>query len=99
MDIKTTEDIIKKIRKRIKTRQMLEKELVEKIQVTKKEAEQLGCRKQIDGVRFVIVEKLGDMTKTDCFAFKERKGHRECKCLDRLYCKNERCNFYKKKEE
>lgn len=37
--------------------------------------------------------------KTDCFAY--RKGVTEayaCKALRELYCKKEKCNFYKPKE-
>lgn len=31
--------------------------------------------------------------KTDCFAYSEAK--RTCTALKRLYCKSERCGFYK----
>lgn len=37
------------------------------------------------------------MIKEDCFAY-ERDKH-ECKCLNELYCENENCKFYKRKEE
>lgn len=30
----------------------------------------------------------------DCFAYRDDKG-RYCDCLEKLYCKNEKCSFYK----
>ena len=38
--------ILNKIRKRIKTREMIEGRVIEEIQITKQEAEQLGERKK-----------------------------------------------------
>lgn len=39
------------------------------------------------------------MENRDCFAYTERNGHRGCKSLKDLYCKNEECKFYKRKCE
>lgn len=39
------------------------------------------------------------MENRDCFAYMERKGHKDCKALKDLYCKNEECRFYKRKSE
>lgn len=36
------------------------------------------------------------MTKKDCFAYDD--AHFDCKALDKLYCTNEKCNFYKTHE-
>ena len=37
--------------------------------------------------------------KTDCFAYDCKKvGDFACTALDRLYCQNGRCGFYRKKE-
>ena len=80
-----------KIRKRIKTMSMLQGENIKEIQITRKEAEQLGNINMIDNVKLIVVEKLGDMTKKDCFAY---KGH-ECYALNELYCKNRKCRFYR----
>ncbi len=88
--------ILNKIRKRIKTREMIEGRVIEEIQITKQEAEQLGERKKIDNVKLIVVEKLGDMANKDCFAYIEKNGHRSCYCLDKLYCSNGKCEFYKK---
>ena len=88
--------IVDKIRKRIMSRQMLEGRLIDEIQITKKEAEQLGDRqRQIDNVKLTVVDKLGDMTKKNCFSYIERNGHKSCYCLNKLYCKNEICRFYR----
>lgn len=85
-----------KIRKRIKTMEMLKNEPVKEIQISKEEAEKLGDRKVLDGVKLIVVEKLGDRTKKDCFAYSELKnGHKKCYCLDILYCKNQECRFYR----
>ncbi len=80
-----------KIRKRIKTMSMLQGENIKEIQITRKEAEQLGNINMIDNVKLIVVEKLGDMTKKDCFAYKENK----CYALNELYCKNRECRFYR----
>lgn len=88
-------NIENKIRKRIKTAEMLKCEHIDEIQITKEEAEQLGARSTIDGVKLIIVDKLGDMSKKDCFAYIDRNGHKSCYCLDNLYCKNQACNFYR----
>lgn len=41
-----------------------------------------------------VKQSIGQV-KTDCFAY--AKG--ECKALNELYCKTEKCNFFKTKEE
>ena len=80
-----------KIRKRIKTMSTMQGENIKEIQITRKEAEQLGNINMIDNVKLIVVEKLGDMTKKDCFAYKENK----CYALNELYCKNRKCRFYR----
>lgn len=87
--------IIEKIRKRIMSRQMMEGKLIKEIQITKQEAEQLGDKRAIDGVKLIIVDKLGDMSNKDCFAYQEKNGHKKCYCLNELYCKNKECDFYR----
>lgn len=84
-----------KIKKRIKTMEMLKNEPVREIQINKEEAEKLGDRKALDGVKLIVVDKLGDRTKKDCFAYIENNGHKKCYCLDKLYCKNRECRFYR----
>lgn len=37
------------------------------------------------------------MVKTDCFAYNKEKE--ECNCLNKLYCINENCKFYKTREQ
>ena len=37
------------------------------------------------------------MVQDDCFAISE--DMKSCKCLSKLYCKKEHCNFYKSKKE
>lgn len=64
--------IVDKIRKRIRTAEMIKRDTIEEIQITKQEAEQLGERTVIDGVKLIVVDKLGDMTNTDCFAYIEK---------------------------
>ena len=60
----------RKIRKRIETKQLIEGKVIKEVQITKKEAEQLGDRiTKIDGVELIVVDKLGDRTKKDCFAY------------------------------
>lgn len=90
-----TKPIENKIRKRIKTRELIEGKAIDEIQITKKEAEQLENTIEIDNVKLVIVDKLGDKSKKNCFAYIERKGHRSCYCLNNLYCQNRKCNFYR----
>lgn len=87
--------IVDKIRKRIRTQQMLEKKIIKQIQITKKESEELKGKKEIDGVELIVVGKLGNTIKTNCFAYIERGGHKSCYGLKKLYCMNQKCNFYK----
>lgn len=42
------------------------------------------------------IEKIENNIKTDCFAYINRNGHKSCYSLNKLYCANEKCNFYKK---
>ena len=84
------------IKKRINTMKELTKEDVQEIEITQEEAEALGDIRELYGVKLVVVSKLGDKTREDCFAFDKEK--RECNALDDLYCENEKCKFYKKKE-
>ena len=86
-------NIINKIKKRIKTIEQITGQTVEEVQITKEESEQLGNVSSIDGVKIIVVDKLGEKTKKDCFAYNEQ--FKECDILDNLYCKNEECKFYK----
>lgn len=88
--------IVDKIRKRIKTRQMIEGKIIEEVQITTKEAGQLGNIKMIDNVKLIVVDKLKDKAREDCFAYINRTGHKSCYCLNKLYCVHEKCNFYRK---
>ena len=81
-----------KIKKRIQSMQMLQGKIIKEIQITKKEAEQLGNIKDIDGVKLTIVDKLGDISNKDCFAYHKNN----CYGLNKLYCKNRECKFYRK---
>ena len=85
-------EIQDKIRKRIQSMQILQGKAIKEIQITKKEAEQLGNFRNIDGVKLIIVDKLGDLSNKDCFAYKNNK----CYALNKLYCKNRECRFYRK---
>lgn len=88
--------IVDKIRKRIRTLETARGETVSEIQITKEEAEQIGNIKAIDHVKLIVVDKLGDMTKKDCFGYTENKeGHKKCYGLKNLYCQNEECEFYR----
>lgn len=87
--------IVDKIRKRIRTLETAKAETIEEIQITKQEAEMLGDRTAIDGVKLIVVDKLGDMTNTDCFAYINRNGHKSCYSLKNLDCKNRKCKFYR----
>jgi len=95
--INRIERIKRKIRKRIETSQLIEGKVIKTIEITKKEAEQLGDRiSKVDGVELIVVDKLGDRTKKDCFAYIEsEKGERKCNCLDDLECPNRYCKFYR----
>lgn len=87
--------IVDKIRKRIRTLETARGEVVEEIQITKQEAEQLGDRRVINNVKLIVVDKLGDMTRKDCFGYIDRDGHKRCYGLKKLYCKNGECEFYR----
>lgn len=91
------EKIKRKIRKRIQTIQLMEGRVIKEVQITKEEAEQLGERlSEVDGVKLIIVDKLGDKARKDCFAYIEReKRKRRCYCLNELECENRQCKFYR----
>ena len=84
-------NIKNKIQKRIMSMQLLQGKVIKEIQITRQEAEQLGNVNLIDGVKLVIVDKLGDMTNKDCFAYRGE----QCYALNELYCKNKECRFYR----
>lgn len=90
--------IVDKIRKRIKEIQLIEGKIIEAVQITQEEFEQLGGRTEIDNVKLIVVKKLENIVKTDCFAYITRNGNSHCYCLNRLYCIKEKCNFYKKRD-
>lgn len=87
-------NIENKIRKRIQTLEMAKGMYINEIQITKQEAEKLEDLTMLDGRKLIIVDKLGNLTKKDCFAHIERNGHKSCYCLNKLYCKNGKCKFY-----
>ena len=82
-----------KIRKRINSWNIISKEPITYVKITKEESEELGDRiKQIDGVKLVVVDELGEKPeKEDCFAYLKNK----CYALDGMYCANTECKFYK----
>lgn len=43
----------------------------------------------------VVVDKIGDLTKKDCFAYVNKTGREKCYCLKELQCKNKECRFYR----
>lgn len=66
MKVMSIED---KIRRRIKTMEQIKQSHIDEIQITKEEAAKLGDKTSLDGVKLIIVDKLGEKTKRDCFAF------------------------------
>ena len=83
---------IDKIKKRIKTLNLVKDEPIKEVEVTREEFMQIPDKiKSIDGVKIVVVDKLGDKTKKDCFAYKDKK----CSALNDLCCKNRECRFYR----
>lgn len=87
--------VVNKIRKRIMSRQLMEGEVISEVQITKKEAEQLGEITILDGIKLIVVERLGDMTNKHCFGYIDKKRHKSCYCLNKLYCQNKECKFYR----
>ena len=82
---------IEKIKKRIHTLEIAKKEHIREVQITRQEALELpDSIKSIEGVKLMVVDKLGDKTKKDCFAYQWGK----CYALKKLYCKKETCKFY-----
>ena len=85
-------EIINKIKKRIKTLEIIKEEAITEVQITRQEAEQLPDKiKSICGAKLIIVDNLGDISKKDCFAYQDNK----CYALNDLYCKRENCRFYR----
>ena len=82
-----------KIRKRINSWNIISKEPITYVKITKEESEELGDRiKQIDGVKLIVVDKLGEeLEKKDCFAYLKNI----CYALDGMYCANGKCKFYR----
>lgn len=39
------------------------------------------------------------LTKKDCFAYRNTCGKHYCAALSHLYCKEEKCKFYKNKKQ
>ncbi len=75
------EKIKRKIRKRIQTIQLIEGRVIEEVQITREEAEQLGDRiKEIDGAELIIVDKLGGENEKRLFCL-YRKWKRKKKML------------------
>lgn len=40
---------------------------------------------------------MKELTKKDCFAYREKQEYEGCCILNKLYCKKENCKFYKNK--
>lgn len=86
-------DIKDKIKRKIEATQILNGEIIKEIYITKEEAELLGDIRAINNVKLIIE---GNKTKKDCFAYIKNNGHESCYGLNKLYCKNKKCKFYKK---
>lgn len=85
-------NMLDKIKKRIATMAIAKNQHIKEVEITKEEARQIPPSiKYINGAKLIIVEKLGDRTKKDCFAYEET----ECYGLNELYCKHEECRFYR----
>ena len=82
-----------KIRKRINSWNIISKEPITYVKITKEEATELGEDvKEIDGVKLVVVDELGEKPeKEDCFAYLKNI----CYALDGMYCANSKCKFYR----
>ena len=81
-----------KIKRRIHILEIDRKEHPTEVQITRQEYMELPAdTKLIDGVRLIVVDKLGDCTKKDCYAYQIT----ECYGLNELYCKNKDCRFYR----
>jgi len=78
------------LRRRIKIAQEVIKEPLKEFIVTKKEAQEIGSIKEIDGVKLVIASEL---SKTDCFGYINNGGHESCYGLNKINCAN--CHFYR----
>ena len=81
-----------KIKKRIKTIELLKKEMIKEVEITKEEAEQLGSIRRINGVELIVVDKVDNNIRKDCFAY---QSNNKCYALDSLYCSKGKCNFYR----
>jgi len=83
---------IEYIKRRINILEIAKKQKIKEVEITKEEAMQIPENiKNINGVKLIIVDELGDKSKKDCFAYLSG----ECYALNKLYCKREKCNFYR----
>lgn len=80
------------IRKRINSFRII-KDKVTEINITPYESKMLGGIKRLDGVRLNIVEPNEE--QLDCFAYEVKENRATCTALKGLYCKNEKCRFYR----
>lgn len=81
-----------KIKKRIQTIETLKNKHIKEVEITRQEAMELPNNiKDVDGVKLIVVAKLGDRAKKDCYAYQ----YSTCYGLKELYCKREECRFYK----
>lgn len=87
-------EMFEKIKKRIKTMQIITNGKTKELTITKKEAKELGNVDMIDGVSLIIAK-----AKEDCFAYKKDIKRYPCYALDELLCKKRICPFYKKETE
>lgn len=85
-------NMLDKIKKRVETMAIAKNRHIKEVEITKEEAKQIPSNiKYISGAKLIVVDKLGDRTKKDCFAYEEK----ECYGLNELYCKHEECKFYR----
>lgn len=89
-------DTYKKLKKRIEEITKISGNKPGAIYISKQEQIEMKGISNIDGVELILHEiKLTTTVKTDCFAYCNGK----CKALIDLFCKNEKCKFYKKDVE
>jgi len=53
--------------------------------------------KVLDEILIGKIKQSEEQVKTDCFGYD--KANKKCKALKELYCKTEKCNFFKTKEQ
>lgn len=85
-------NIEKQIIKRINTLRMLGNE-VKEINISPYENRMLGGIKTLQGVKLNVVKPNEE--QLDCFARKEKEDGVECTALNEMYCKKEKCRFYR----